>query len=302
MPLLFIQITQLRCGNIAFASRYNHCILDGVAVREFQANMAALTRGQEIVITPNPDRTMFKARDPPVINHPHHEYSKPTKTDYLLTFRSKITAKFNEYSLYNRTHLVYLSPLHIAGIKKAARKDKKLSGCTVFQALAAKIWKARTIAINMKDDKISTMFFPVDARKHVVPTVPAGFAGNAIIPGFTQASVKEMKEVEDYVLVKKVQEGIERLNDEYVRSSIDWLEIYKGVPWREDSFSLVAWWRLGLEEDEFAWGKVRSSAPVSLKPGLVYLMPGSRDEGGLNICIELDDNQINEFQKLMMEI
>lgn len=43
MPLLFIQLTQLGCGGMAFASRYNHCVLDGVAVREFQANMAALT-------------------------------------------------------------------------------------------------------------------------------------------------------------------------------------------------------------------------------------------------------------------
>ncbi|KAE9454146.1 hypothetical protein C3L33_13951, partial [Rhododendron williamsianum] len=43
MPLLFIQLTRLGCGGVAFASRYNHCVVDGVAVREFQANMAALT-------------------------------------------------------------------------------------------------------------------------------------------------------------------------------------------------------------------------------------------------------------------
>ncbi|KAF5930577.1 hypothetical protein HYC85_031450 [Camellia sinensis] len=293
MPLLFIQLTQLGCGGLAFASRYNHCVLDGVAVREFLANMAALTRSEQMVIIPNPDRTLFKARNPPIIIHPHYEYSKPIIDTHSFNFNPTL----HQSSLPNQTHLIYLSPSRIATIKKAS-----LRNCTTFQAVAAKIWKARTLAVETKDiDKISTMLFPVDARKKIVPHVPIGFAGNALIPGFARASVREMREEEDHVFVKKVQEGLERLDDEYVRSSVDWLEVNKGVPCREDSFSLVAWWRLGLEEDEFVWGKIKCTTPVLVKPGLVYLLPGTRDEGGLSICLELPNDQIKEFHRLMME-
>ncbi|GFZ20119.1 hypothetical protein Acr_28g0008240 [Actinidia rufa] len=263
MPLLFVQLTQLGCGAVAFASRYNHCVLDGVAVHEFVANMASLTRGEELVIAPNPDRTLFKARIPPIITHPHHEYSKPTIKNSFCTI--------NLVSPYDQTHLIYLSPSCIADIKKVATRDGKLRGCTTFQAVAARIWKARSAAVEMGDEKVSTMFFPVDCRKRVVPPAP------------------------------KVQEGLERLDDEYVRSSIDWLEVNKGLPWREDSFSLVSWWRLGVEEDEYIWGKTICTTPVALKPGLVYLLPGRKEEGGLHICLELPDDQIQEFRRLMME-
>ncbi|XP_008246252.1 PREDICTED: shikimate O-hydroxycinnamoyltransferase-like, partial [Prunus mume] len=35
-PLVSFQFTQLGCGSLVFASRFNHCAVDGVAVREFE--------------------------------------------------------------------------------------------------------------------------------------------------------------------------------------------------------------------------------------------------------------------------
>lgn len=60
--------------------------------------------------------------------------------------------------------------------------------------MAAKIWKARSIAVEMAEGKISTMLFPVDTRTRVVPQAPVGFAGNALVPGFARASVRELVE------------------------------------------------------------------------------------------------------------
>ncbi|KHN41388.1 hypothetical protein glysoja_032574 [Glycine soja] len=72
-------------------------------------------------------------------------------------------------------------------------------------------------------------------------------AGNALVPGFARASVRHLIELENACHIRKVQEGVKRLDDEYVKSGIDWLEVNKGAPCMEDSFSLVAWWRLGLD-------------------------------------------------------
>ncbi|KAF5726584.1 hypothetical protein HS088_TW22G00263 [Tripterygium wilfordii] len=288
-PLLSLQLTQFECGSLALASRYNHCILDGVAIRELEANMAALTRGEDLVVVPNPDRTLFKARNPPEINHPHHEYSETTP----LSIKESISA--------NQIRSIYISSHHIANLKKGALKGGKLNNCTTFEVMAAKIWKARSIATRMQDEAMSTMLIPVDVRKRVVPQAPNGFAGNALVPAFARAMVREVKEEEDSYLVKKVQEGLERVNDEYVRSGIDWLEVHRGGPCCENSFSLVAWWRLGLEEEEFAWGRVKCATTITVKPGLVFVLPGDKGKGGLNICLELPEDQMEVFVSLIME-
>ncbi|BFG42716.1 hypothetical protein CerSpe_289900 [Prunus speciosa] len=299
-PLVSFQFTQLGCGSLVFASRFNHCAVDGVAVREFEANLAALTRGGNLVIRPNADRTMFKAQNPPNISFPHFEYSKATDRTGIFTVRGMSGTNRKLSTTLNPTRLIYLSQDRIASLQKAALKDGKLKSCTSFQVVAAMTWKARSIAVDMPDEKTSTILIPVNVRKRVVPPAPPGFAGNALVPAFAHATVKELKEEDDSSLVRKVQEGVERLDDEYVRSGIDWLEVNKGVPCEEDSFSLVSWWKLGIEHGEFSWGKVKCATSVLLKPGLVMLLPGPEGKGGLSICLELPDDQMEWFCRLML--
>ncbi|KAL1359603.1 hypothetical protein AAHE18_04G118400 [Arachis hypogaea] len=252
--LLSVQLTQFACGSLALTTHYNHCTLDGLAVRDFGANLAALTRGDFLIVVPFADRTLLRARNPPKISYPHFEYGKATNIENLFSVRGTSS-----------------------GIN------------------------ARTIAMNMSDDQVSTMLFPVDIRKRVSPELSYGFAGNALVPGFARATVKELTELEDAYHIKKVQEGIERLDNEYIKSSIDWLELNKGVPRREDSFSLVSGLRLGLEDQYFAWGKLKCSTPLTVKPGLVMLLPTAPGDGGLNVCLDLPKDQMYIFRRIMLE-
>ncbi|MED6145300.1 hypothetical protein PIB30_023882 [Stylosanthes scabra] len=223
-------LTQFGCGSLALTTHYNHCTLDGLAVRDFEANLAALTRGDPLTI-------------------------------------------------------------QIESFKRKALKDCKLKNVTSFYVVAAKIWKARTIAMNMLDDTMSTMLFPVDARKK----------SKALVPGFARATVKELIESEDGYDIRKVQEGIERLDDEYIKSGIDWLELNRGVPCWEDSFSFVSWLRLELEDQTFAWGQLKCSTPLTVKSGLIILLPGPPGDGGINICLDLPQNQMYMFCRIMLE-
>ncbi|RDY10927.1 Shikimate O-hydroxycinnamoyltransferase, partial [Mucuna pruriens] len=302
-PLASLQLTQFGCGSLALASRYNHCTLDGLAIRDFEVNLASLTRGDDLIIVPNADRTLLRARNPPKISHPHFEYSKSSDIHNLFTLRGKSGTDVRLSVPENPIHVLYLSPQKIASFKKKVLKDNSLKNTTTFQVVAAKIWKARSIATRMMpEDKVSTMLFPVDVRKRVVPELPDGFAGNALVPGFARATVRELKELEDACHIRKVQEGVERLDDEYIKSGLDWLEVNIGAPCMEDSFSLVAWWRLGLEEQLFAWGRLKCATPLAVKPGLVMLLPGPQDQGGLNICLDLPEDQMQEFCRIVLEI
>lgn len=265
-------------------------------------NLAALTRGDDIITMPNADRTLLKARNPPKITHPHLEYSKSSDIENLFSIRSTKSTSVNKPLEDNQIHVLHLSPQIIASYKKKAlENNNNVKNITTFQVVAAKIWKARSIATKMQEDKISTMLFPVDVRKRIVPELQDGFAGNALVPGFARASVKELMELDDVCHIRKVQEGIERLDDEYIKSNIDWLEVNRGVPCNEDSFSLVSWWRLGLEDQDFAWGRLKCATPLTVKPGLVMLLQGGKDEGGLNVCLNLPEDQMQEFCRIMLE-
>ncbi|KAG4921677.1 hypothetical protein JHK82_050638 [Glycine max] len=273
--LASLQLTQFGCGSLALASRYNHCTLDGSAIRDFEVNLGALTRGGDLIIVPNADRTLLRARNPPKISHPHFEYSKSTETHNLFTIQGKSGTNATQSAPQNQIRVLHLSPEKIASFKKKALKENTtLKNITTFQVVAAKIWKARSIATKMLEEKVSTML----------------------------ASVRDLIELEDACHIRKVQEGVERLDDEYIKSGIDWLEVNKGAPCMEDSFSLVAWWRLGLEEQLFAWGRLKCATPLAVKAGLVMLLPGPQDEGGLNICLDLPEDQMQEFSRIMLEV
>ncbi|CAI0561095.1 unnamed protein product [Linum tenue] len=295
-PLLYLQFTGFGCGSLALASSYNHCVLDGISVHEFEINLASLTRDIDATLKePNPDRTMFRARDPPRINHPHHEYTKPS----IATASSPFNAR---YAHYTDTHMVYIPRDHISRLKKSALGDGGVDNCSTFQAVAARIWKARTIALKMSpDEAVTTLMFPVDTRRMVRPPVPAGFAGNAVVPGYARLTVKEVKEGSDSLLVKKVQEGLGRLDDDYVKSSIDWLEVHRGTPTWENTFAVAQWFRLALDEETYSWGTAKCAVPIGAKPGLVVLLSGPKSQGGLSVCLDLKDDQVQEFTRLLME-
>ncbi|KAJ8634275.1 hypothetical protein MRB53_027611 [Persea americana] len=299
-PLMLFQLTQFKCGGLAVATRCNHCLMDGVAAHEFEINFASFTRGEGLIVVPNSDRSVFKSRDPPEINHPHFEYSK--LIDLMSTFSLRGLCSPNLKQLPSEElRLVYISPKRIARLKSEALSDHQLKNCTTFNIIAAKIWKARSISLGLPDERISTVLFPVDVRKRVVPPAPDGFTGNALVPGFARATITELKTASASSLAGKVQEGVERLSDEYVKSGIDWLEVHHGVPSQVDSFSVVAWFKLGLDDAEYEWGRVKCVSPLELYPGLVILLPGEQNEGGINICLKLPPDQMKDFYKLMME-
>lgn len=71
------------------------------------------------------------------------------------------------------------------------------------------------------------------------------------------------------------------------------------MPCGVDSFSVVAWSKLGLYE-EYQWGRAACFSLVVVKPGLVMLLP-EEEECELSVCLELAPNLVREFDSHMME-
>lgn len=62
------------------------------------------------------------------------------------------------------------------------------------------------------------------------PPLPHGFTCNAVISASSSARVLDTNQKPFSFCVGKVRAGIMRATDEYMKSVIDWLEVYKRVP------------------------------------------------------------------------
>ncbi|KAH9316409.1 hypothetical protein KI387_025036 [Taxus chinensis] len=66
--------------------------------------------------------------------------------------------------------------------------------------------------------------------------LPWEFTGNATVSTYAKATAKELQEQPFSKIVEKLEEGGDRLNDDYVRSRIDWLESHEQVMYLENGF------------------------------------------------------------------
>ncbi|KAG9453371.1 hypothetical protein H6P81_006275 [Aristolochia fimbriata] len=110
-PVLVIQVTHLLCGGFVFATRLNHCMMDGSGIAQFLGAVAEIARGAKTPsILPVWEREMITAREPPRVTHTHHEYlnlSTPAATTISsLNNSSSIVAKYNNNINNNTDHIV----------------------------------------------------------------------------------------------------------------------------------------------------------------------------------------------------
>lgn len=285
--LYYLQVTRFKCGGLALGLGTNHVLLDGIAALDLMKNLAAIAKGQTLAVQPETDRTCLKARSPLKITHPHLEFTKSSEIPPTIAPSPASKLSFN---------LFPISAQMLSRLKATAQRP-----CSSFEALTAHLWRAHTEAMDTAADKISTLLFAVDVRAKMVSPLPKGFAGNAIFPGYARATAGELRGAELSWCVQQVQEGIARVTDEYVRSAIDWLEVYKGVFCVDRSIVVSPWKKLAFEEVEYPWGKPLYSGPViNSWIDFLLLLPNGKDDG-LNVFIALEEEQMNKFRTCLYQ-
>ncbi|KAG1370164.1 Omega-hydroxypalmitate O-feruloyl transferase, partial [Cocos nucifera] len=76
IPPLVAQVTKFKCGGFILGLAMNHCMFDGLGAMEFVNSWAETARGLPLSVPPFIDRNVLKARNPPVISFPHHEFAE----------------------------------------------------------------------------------------------------------------------------------------------------------------------------------------------------------------------------------
>nr|CAD1842184.1 unnamed protein product [Ananas comosus var. bracteatus] len=267
-PVFTIQVTRFKCGGLSIGFVTNHSIMDGRSAAEMFENLAAICRGEGMKYKNlNNDRSCIRARDPPRIMFDHPEYTKLAEyTTSFSTSSSSFTSPLQStppISLSKPLKNNIFEMLSFTSDMIECLKEKATNKCSTFEAIVAHLWRSRARAVFEDPNQTSSVLFAVDIRPKISPPLPDGYIGNAVITASASASVKSLIEKPFSFCVELVQEAIERVTDEYVRSVIDWLEVNKGVPSTlNGNFFVSAWWKLPFHELDFGCGKPVYGGPV----------------------------------------
>ncbi|ERN17761.1 hypothetical protein AMTRI_Chr10g227080 [Amborella trichopoda] len=292
IPPLVAQVTRFKGGGFVLGLGVNHCMCDGLSAMEFVNSWAETARGLPLSLPPFLDRGLLKARPQPKIEFPHHEFAEIEDLSNLSLLYQ------NEGIIYQP---FYFDPKKQTQLKKSVMKETPtLKNFTTFECLAALVWRARTKALQMKPNQQTKLLFAVDGRSKFDPPLPKGYFGNAIVLTYCLCNTEELTEKPLKLAVEMVHNAIQLVNDNYMRSAIDFFEVTRARPSLTATLLITAWNRLDFQSTNFGWGDPFQSGPVTLPADEVVLfLSDKKQEKGINVLLGLPATAMKTFQDLM---
>ncbi|CAM6097015.1 unnamed protein product [Calypogeia fissa] len=109
----------------------------------------------------------------------------------------------------------------------------------------------------------------------------------------------------------QIHDAVARMDDEYLRSAIDYLEMQPDVAkvargaslCGAPNLSITSWARLPLYDCDFGWGR-----PIFVGPewtpydSLVFVLPGPVNFGGLTLSLGLRADYMQKFRELILNV
>ncbi|KAL2507384.1 HXXXD-type acyl-transferase family protein [Forsythia ovata] len=300
MPLLIAQVTRFRCGGFSLGLRVCHCLCDGLGAMQFLSAWAATAKTGSLVINPNPcwDRETFRARDAPKVEFPHTEFKR-------IDDSSSLTKSLWEVKPVQKCYRI--SQEFQIHVKNLAQSDGNFS-CTSFDAMAAHVWRSWVKALEVKPlDYELRLTFSVNARPKLKnPPLKDGFYGNALCVACATSTVQRLVNGQLSETARLVQEARLGVTEEYLRSTIDYVEV--GRPKRLEfggKLTITQWTRFSMYESaDFGWGRPIYAGPIDLTPTpqVCLFLPEGREaesNGTLVLCICLPESACNKFREFL---
>lgn len=297
MPLLIAQVTIFTCGGFSLGLRMCHCLCDGLGAMQFLNAWAETAKtGQPANPDPRWDREIFMPRDPPKTRFSHTEFKRIGDCSNLIEclFRSKLVQKCYR-----------ISREYQARLKILAQVGSEFS-CTTFDAMAAHVWTSWVKALDVKpvDSKLR-LTFSVNARGMVkTPPLKDGFYGNALCVACAMSTVESLARDCLGETARLVHEARLGVSEEYLRSTIDYIEMCRPKRLEFDGkLTITQWTRFCMYESaDFGWGKPVYAGPIDLTPTpqVCVFLPEGGGAGAMLICICLPECACDKFTQLLM--
>ncbi|THU60475.1 hypothetical protein C4D60_Mb07t13140 [Musa balbisiana] len=179
---------------------------------------------------------------------------------------------------------------------------------STFEAVTAYVWRCACKARQLEADQETRVFMAVDVRSRLKPSLPPGYFGNAVVRTSVAVATGEIVSSPLQRTVEQIHDAIVRVDDEYIRSIIDLLELMKDIrhialgTWQESETDLwvVSWLQLPVYEADFGWGKPAFMARAHVnRRGALYLLRST--DGGITLMLTLEPENMPRFHKVYTE-
>lgn len=278
---------------------WDHVLGDGFAASHLINSWADAARGVHPIPPPLIDRTVLAARDNPVISFAHPEFQLPpsmgTQPPPDLK-RPFVAAAFR------------VTPADIDRLKsRAAAAGNK---CSTYEAIVAHTWRCACIARELPADQKTRVYMPVSVLRRLDPPLPPSYLGNAVCSTVCDATAGEVTGEPVDEVAEKVRAALARMDDAYVRSALDYLELQpeeskvtRGARfYTSPNLNVNSWVQLPLYGADFGWGRPVFMGPARvLCEGNVYVLPSPSAGGGLSVAIGLHPAAMERFKKVFYD-
>lgn len=145
------------------------------------------------------------------------------------------------------------------------------------------MWRCMCAARRLAPDATTRLTFPANFRRILRPPLPARYFGNGIVHVGATGNVRDIVSEDHLTLAsvaERVRDAIRRLDDELVRSTIDYLEMNEPPPassMPETELRIVSWLGMPVYDADFGWGKpLTMTRAVQQRAELIYLVDGGQ--------------------------
>ncbi|XP_030476511.2 omega-hydroxypalmitate O-feruloyl transferase-like isoform X2 [Syzygium oleosum] len=288
-PLLTAQVTKFRCGGFTLGIALSHCMADGLSAMNFMNAWAEIARGEPLSLIPCHDRTILKSRLPPQITGPYNEFVHISDV-------SNMTALYEEEQFVQKSF--HFDAEKLAIIKIMATEDGQVaSSYTSFIALAAFVWRARSVALKMKLHQQSKLLLAVNFRSRLTTPLPDGYFGNAVALPCCLCTIGELIQEPISASAGRIKKAIECVTDDYIWSRIDYLDMYRYEGFALGTLVISSWTRLEYCYTDFGWGEPRFGMGDLLRETCLFMTEGK--EKGITVVLGLPFSAMNTFEKLV---
>lgn len=295
-----LQVTSFTCGGYTLGASIYHMMCDGLGATQFFNAMAELARGAtRPSIEPVWDRAgLLGPRNPPRV--------EVDFGDVLL-----LDKDYSPYSQFSGT--VTKACFHVED--KCLDRFKSLlfeqSGLrfTTFEALGAFIWRTRVKASGTPMDEKVKFAYSINIRKLLNPPLPVGYWGNGCVPLYVHLTARTLIEQPIWATAELIKKSKFNATDEYVRSFIDFQELYyeEGITAGKEVSGFTDWRHLGHSTVDFGWGGPVTVLPLSRNllgsvEACFFLPYSSANEGkkdGFKVLVSLSESAMPSFREEM---
>ena len=264
-----------------------------------------IARGLPVKTPPFIDRTILRGRVPPDPTFHHIEYDPfPTINT---PFQNPIpeSAGSKDISVAN---LKIPSDL-LDTLRAMAKNDASKTEYSTYVILTAHIWRCACKARGLSNDQATKLNISTDGRNRFRPPVPPGYFGNVIFQATPIALSGDLLSEPLAHTAERIHKAIKRMDDEYLRSAVDYLEKVDDLTtvmrspetYRSPNLTIVSWVYLPFYDADFGWGKPVYMRPAFAFEGKGYILPGPANDGTLSLTICLETDHLQSFHKLFYE-